>query len=72
MPEVVATVETAAEVAAPVVNTGTLDYKKVAIAAGITVAVAGCAFLGYRAIKKRKSAKTVVEINPETEEIVAE
>lgn len=66
--EVATTVEAAAEVAAPVVNAGTLDYKKVALYAGATVVVAGCGYLAYRAIKKRKVAKKeVVIVNPEVE-----
>lgn len=64
--EVVTTVEAAAEVAAPVVNAGTLDYKKVALYAGGAVVVAGCGYLAYRAIKKRKAAKKeVIIVNPE-------
>lgn len=56
----------AAEITAPVVSAGTLDYKKVALIAGGTVVAAGCGFLAYRAIKKRKAAKTtVIEVNPE-------
>jgi len=72
--EVVSTaVETTAELAAPVVNAGTLDYKKVAMIAGGTVVVAGCAYLAYRAIKKRKAKKAeTVEVNPETEEAATE
>lgn len=66
--EVVTTVEAAAEVAAPVVNAGSLDYKKVALYAGGAIVVAGCGYLAYRAIKKRKAAKAVVvEVNPEAE-----
>ena len=72
MSEAVAVVETAAEAAVqagPVVNTGLLDPKKVAIAAAATVAVAGCGYICYRMIKKRKAAKAV-EVNPAEEEIV--
>lgn len=57
-------VETTEAVAAPVVeavvpavSAGTLDYKLVAITAVGTLAVTACAYLGYRAIKKRKAAK---------------
>ena len=59
-----AVVETAEAVAAPVVeavapavSAGTLDYKVVAITAAGTLALTACAYLGYRAIKKRKAAK---------------
>lgn len=65
--EVVTAVETAAEVAAPVVNAGTLDYKKVALYAGGVVVIAGCSYIAYRAIKKRKAAKEVIVVNPEPE-----
>lgn len=57
-------VETAEAVAAPVVeavapavSAGTLDYKLVAITAAGTLAFVGCAYLGYRVIKKRVDAK---------------
>ena len=63
MPEVTAV---AAEVAAPVVEAGTLDYKTVAITAAGTVVVIGCGYLAYRAIKKRKEAKAAeIIVNPE-------
>ena len=73
--EVVTAVETAAEVTAPVVASGAPDWKKVAIYAGATVAVAGGAYLTYRMIKKRKEAKAaeaIIVINPENEVIPAE
>ena len=54
---VIETVEAAAEVVAPVVSAGTLDYKTVAITAAGTLAFVGCAYFGYRAIKKRVDAK---------------
>lgn len=72
MSEAVAVVETAAEAAVqagPVVNAGLLDPKKVAIAAAATVAVAGCGYICYRMIKKRKAEKAV-EVNPAPEAIV--
>jgi len=76
MPEVTmeAAAEAVVEAVTPAVNAGTLDYKKVALYAGAVIAIAGCGYLGYRAIKKRKAAKAViVEVNPEpTEEPAAE
>ena len=80
MPETVATVvetaEAVGEVVAPVVNPGTLDPKKVVIAAAATGAVVVGAYICYRAIKKRQEKKVVVEVNPEPapveEEPVAE
>ena len=53
--------ETAAKVAAPVVTTGTLDYKKVAlVAVGVTAVGVGTYFC-IRGLKKRKANKIVIE-----------
>ena len=71
MPEVTmeAAAEAVVEAVAPAVNAGTIDYKKVAIYAGSVIVVAGCGYLAYRAIKKRKAAKAaIVEVNPELPE----
>ena len=68
MPEVVTTVETAAEVAAPVVNAGTIDYKKALCVAGVIVGVAASAYICKKIIDKRKEEKIVVTINPEPAE----
>lgn len=64
MPEVTSVVETAAEVAAPVV--ATIDYKQVAVYAFATVGIAACGYIAYRAIKSRKTKKAdEIIVNPE-------
>ena len=65
MPEKV--VETTVEAVAPVVNAGTLDYKKVALIAGGVAIVGGCGFIAYRMIKKRKAEKEKIVIESPAE-----
>ena len=43
------------------VVTGALDYKKVAIVAGVTVGVIGAAYFGKKFYDKRKAAKMALE-----------
>jgi hypothetical protein len=71
-----AAVETVSQVAAPVVTTGTLDYKKVAIVTVSCVGVAAGTYFAIGAIKKRNARKSLenqilkaavpIEVNPET------
>lgn len=80
MADVVTAVEAVAEATAPVapiapmIDPGSLDYKKVAVYALAGIGVAACGYAAYRIIKKRKADKVTVEVNPEqveeTEEVV--
>ena len=65
---VVEAAEVVAETVAPVVDPGTLNWKKVAAVTATVVGVAACAYICKKAIDKRKANKAV-EVNPVIEEI---
>lgn len=74
-PVVEALTETAAPVvetvAAPVMATGVLDYKKVAVIAVGVVGVAACAYICKKALDKRAEAATE-EVEIEVPEVLEE
>ncbi len=56
-----AVAQAAAPIIEPAVKAGTLDYKKVAIAAGGVVIVGVGTYFCVKALKKRKAKKIVLE-----------